>query len=226
MKGEIVEEAESGCFGPEYKMKGICSTHRAYPQCCLGTQNLTLSRTLSRGSQETLRWAKSKLLSVSRCQKLKWGLKGSTFIRSGCKTYSRTYVIVSILLKNQNSFMWITDIQPSAFYTTVQMVVPPMAPETQAQLVLCLEGAPYIPSHNRGSSPCQSLQKAGKMHPCYFTIFRSWCRTWSYPRVWFLCWDTKFEPFQAAGELSYCFAEQSLFFIYFCTRNEQCCLVL
>lgn len=126
-------------------MKGICSTHRAYPQCCLGTQNLTLSRTLSRGSQETLRWAKSKLLSFSRCQKLKWGLQGSTFIRSGCKTYSWTYVIVSILPKNQNSFVWITDIQPNAFYTIVQMVVPPMAPETQAQLVLCLEGAPLYP---------------------------------------------------------------------------------
>lgn len=41
--------------------------------------------------------------------------------------------------------MWITDIQPNAFYTTVQMVVPPMAPETQAQLVLCLEGAPLYP---------------------------------------------------------------------------------
>lgn len=40
---------------------------------------------------------------------------GSAFILSVCKTYSWTSDTVSILLKNQTTSNWITDVQPIAF---------------------------------------------------------------------------------------------------------------
>lgn len=42
---------------------------------------------------------------------------------------------------------------------------------------------------------------------------------WYYPRVWVLSWDGEFELAQASGNLGHSLAEQSLYFIHFCTRN-------
>lgn len=112
---------------------------------------------------------------------------------------------------------------------------PHMELETWVQIIHCFETTLLYPISQRMVFTLPETAEGWKnwscISTCYLPDFKRRCGKWCYPWIAILgyqhlSWDGELEHSRDTGNLGLSFTEQSLYFIHFCRRNEQRCLVL